>query len=275
MSQDLDDLVTALTTQRSQVASHPVFQGLREIDDLRIFMEWHVFAVWDFMSLVKRLQREFTCIQVPWSPPLSSKAARLINEIVMGEESDQAPDGSHRSHYDIYLAAMREVGASTRRVEEVVQRVSQGGPVTDALLRVQAPTAVRRFVESTISTCLSGTTAEVLGSFLYGREDTIPKMFQTLLCRWSVDPKAVPTFTYYLRRHIELDGDSHGPAAEALVDELTNRDGQGRTELLVSALKAVHERMLLWDALHHEISEKRAARARLSQAIHSAASAAS
>lgn len=254
MGQELDNLVVALETERAQLACHPVFGAIRDIEGLRIFMEWHVFAVWDFMSLVKRLQRELTCIQVPWSPPGSSVAARLINEIVTGEESDEDPDGNPGSHYELYLSAMREVGASTSRVEEVVQYVSGGSPVAEALVRARAPAAVRRFVESTISTCLSGTIVEVLGSFLYGRENVIPNMFKALLARWGVDPRTVPTFDYYLRRHIELDGDSHGPAAEAIMDQVVNGSEQRRIELLASALQAVRERALLWDALHEGVS---------------------
>ncbi len=236
-----------------ELEHHPVFQQVRNLDDLRTFMRWHVFAVWDFMSLVKRLQRDLTCVGVPWMPPANAKAARLINEIVLGEESDEKPGDGHASHFELYLDAMREIGVEPQEVLTFLRLFSQGMPLEQALEKAGAPLQVVRFVHSTIQTACHSQTHEVLGSFFYGRENVIPHMFSALLNDWTVDANSAPTFVYYLKRHIELDGDSHGPAAEQLIDELLQDDVVMRGELVAAALDAVQQRLALWDALAEQL----------------------
>src|SRR6266446_362069 len=104
-----------LCSLRTALLDHPIYTHVASVADLRRFMEDHVFAVWDFMSLLKRLQQDMTCIRVPWFPADNAKAARLINDIVIGEETDVDPDGSYVSHLALYLRAMSEIGASTRQ----------------------------------------------------------------------------------------------------------------------------------------------------------------
>src|SRR5262252_7807439 len=106
-----------LCSLRAALLDHPIYAQVTSVADLRRFMEDHVFAVWDFMSLLKRLQQDMTCIRVPWFPAENARAARLINDIVIGEETDVGPVGSYVSHLDLYLRAMADVGASTRQFE--------------------------------------------------------------------------------------------------------------------------------------------------------------
>src|SRR4030081_1980248 len=106
-----------MNTLRAQLLEHPIYAHVASVGDLRRFMEDHVFAVWDFMSLLKRLQQDMTCIRVPWFPADNAKAARLINDIVIGEETDIGPDGSYVSHLDLYLRAMEDIGPGTPQVD--------------------------------------------------------------------------------------------------------------------------------------------------------------
>src|ERR1700759_5498640 len=128
-----------LATLRAGLLNHPIYAEVASVEDLRRFMEDHVFAVWDFMSLLKRLQQDLTCIEVPWFPSDNAKAARLINDIVIGEETDVGPDGAYVSHLALYLRAMGDVGASTRQFEKFRSLVLIGFPVEVALTRIGAP----------------------------------------------------------------------------------------------------------------------------------------
>src|SRR5258705_177245 len=122
-----------LNTLRAQLLDHPVYAEVASVEDLRRFMEDHVFAVWDFMSLLKRLQQDLTCTKVPWFPVENAKAARLINDIVIGEETDVDPDGSYVSHLDLYLRAMEDVGASTRQFDTFRSMARSGTSVEVAM----------------------------------------------------------------------------------------------------------------------------------------------
>ncbi|TDR45637.1 hypothetical protein DFR29_10465 [Tahibacter aquaticus] len=237
---------------------HRVFSMVRDMNDLRTFMRWHVFAVWDFMSLVKRLQIDLTCVSLPWMPPRHPKAARLINEIVLGEESDETLTDTHASHYDLYLDAMREVGVEPMEMRQCLKALADGADLDEALRVARAPAAVGDFVRATMLTAQTGSTYEVLGSFFYGRENVIPAMFSALLAEWSIDEATVPTFVYYLKRHIELDGDAHGPAAEAIIDELVADDLERRLTVIRAAVAAVQARIALWDALAETLAEREA-----------------
>lgn len=250
-----DDLAT-LADLRTQLEQHPVFETLADIHDLRRFMRAHVFAVWDFMSLLKRLQRDLTCVQVPWLPPRDRVAAHLINEIVLGEESDVGPDGAPASHLDLYLDAMREVGADTAQFEQFLALVGDGMEALDALHTVGAPAHVRVFVSHTLKVARQDGTLAVMTNFFHGRENVIPQMFTALLRRWRIDEAAAPMFVFYLKRHIEVDGESHGPMAQQIIDRAVGEDPQRRGEVLRAAIESVRARLALWDGVQVALEER-------------------
>lgn len=255
MTGTVESLKAQIAEEHAAVSAHPVFDALKTIGDLRLFMERHVFAVWDFMSLLKRLQCELTTVSLPWTPPASTIAARHINEIVLGEETDDAPGGRHMSHYELYVESMREVGADPAAVEKLMDLLRQGDSIEAALDKAGADPAAARFVTATINTALKGSLPQVLGSFFYGRENVIPQMFRRLLERWKIDASKAPVFVFYLERHIELDSERHGPLAEGIIAELV-KDEAAQLELLNAALAAVRQRHALWDGVLERLKQR-------------------
>ena len=240
---------STLAHYKEQLSSHPIFAEIHSLPVLQRFMETHVFAVWDFMSLTKRLQQELTCVALPWLPPQDPKAARLINEIVLGEESDERLEQGHYSHFELYLDAMREVGASTQAIERFVSLQREGIGYASALQQAGASDAARQFVCHTLDIALNAPAHGVAAAFLHGRESVIPGMFQRILDDWGITGEQAPTFRYYLQRHIEVDAEDHGPAAEQLLARLVQHDPQREQQVYQAAIAAVQSRIALWDRL--------------------------
>lgn len=251
--------VAMLADLRQKLAQHPVFESLGSLADLRHFMCAHVFAVWDFMSLLKRLQRDLTCVSVPWMPRQDKVAAHLINEIVLGEESDIAPNGEPASHLDIYLDAMREVGADTVQFEHFLALTRSGIEPAEAMLRAGVPEHVRAFVAHTLRVAARESTLSVLANFFHGRENVIPAMFDSLLQRWQIAEDRAPMFVFYLKRHIEVDGETHGPMARQIIERLAEGDADGQDVLLRAAIESMRARIALWDGVQQSLLEARAA----------------
>ncbi|HEX4353195.1 MAG TPA: DUF3050 domain-containing protein [Polyangiales bacterium] len=213
---------------------------------LRCFMESHVFAVWDFMSLVKTLQQRLTCVRTPWHPPADALSARLINEIVLVEETDELGDGQYASHFDLYLTAMEEVGANTRPIRTFLSALRGGSSIAAALARTDIQHATKAFVMNTMST-INRDTHEVAASFVLGRESVIPLMFEQVLSTTSAID--APSFRFYLQRHIEVDGEDHGPAGWRLLERLCGGDANRWIEAEASAKRALYSRRALWDGV--------------------------
>ncbi|WP_133510289.1 DUF3050 domain-containing protein [Candidatus Thiosymbion oneisti] len=245
--------VDELKNLQMELIAHPIYNAVETMDDLHRFMRVHVFAVWDFMSLAKRLQNFLTCVQVPWIPPEDEASARLINDIVLNEESDVDRDGSPASHLTLYLKGMREVGAPTRMFDTFLCCLKQGDGIDESLEAACVPRYAREFVHSNLTLAQRGSREEVAGNFLFGREDSIPKMFRKLLATRGIPAEEAPGMVYYLERHIELDSEQHGPAAINILKRMIGDDHDRYTKALESARQAIRARIRLWDGILSDI----------------------
>lgn len=244
------ETTTHLDEYRSVLVNHPLYNKIDSIDAIRLFMETHVFAVWDFMSLLKRLQLELTCASVPWIPVGNPVTRRLINEIVFGEESDVDQNGQAVSHFELYIRAMEDIGANTIAITSFIKQIKQGKSWENALLTSGASQAAIQFVRNTMACVEHAPVHVVAGVFTYGREDLIPDMFISIVRELSEKGQSgAQTLVYYLERHIEIDGDEHGPMALQMIEELCEGDSIKKQESIHAAKQALKSRTELWDAI--------------------------
>ena len=239
-----------LADLRDRLVAHPIYSGLDGPERVRRFMETHVFAVWDFMSLLKALQQRLTCTSVPWFPTAYAEARRLVNEVVLDEESDALPDGGYSSHFELYLDCMRQAGADTGPIDRLLDALRQGVPFADALAACGCQPEAAEFVRRSFAVIESGSTPAIAAAFTYGREDVIPDMFTSLVATLADrDPDSWSKFRYYLDRHIEADGEHHGPICRRIVARLCGNDAAKLEEASVAARECLAARIALWDGI--------------------------
>ena len=217
-------------------------------------MQSHVFAVWDFMSLLKTLQRRLTCVEVPWVPTAFPRSRRFINEIVLGEESDEY-NGRPTSHFELYLEAMEQVEADTSAIRRVVAQAKRG---VVEVRGAGVPEAAGKFLEGTFSVIQEGSAAAQAAVFAFGREDAIPDMFRALVGNLAKQFEGeMSILIWYLERHIEVDGDDHGPLALEMVADLCAEDEAVWEEAGMAAEAALRARIELWDGVVGEMERAR------------------
>jgi hypothetical protein len=241
-------LEAELAPARASLLAHPVYRAVRDRAGLGVFMGAHVFAVWDFMSLLKSLQHRLTGVSVPWTPPRSRTAARLVNEIVLAEESDEVTSGVTMSHFELYLDAMRELAFDTTPVTSFVGAIEARVPFGQALAAASTAPYVKQFVEGTLALATDGAVEAIAASFLFGREDLVPAMFRRLLPEVAGARDGV-SLRRYLERHIEVDEGAHGPAARTLLVDLCGDDAACWKRASHAARTALAARLSLWDGV--------------------------
>jgi len=251
-----------LTPLKVALLEHPLYGEIDGLGMLRLFMEHHVFAVWDFMSLLKALQRRLCCVDIPWLPAADPLATRFVNEIVLAEESDDDGQGGFVSHFDLYRRAMKRCGADTTAIDGFLAELRQGSIVPAALESVRVSDCVRRFVGQTFDLIEEGSLCAIASAFTFGREDLLPGIFQRIVDELNVEAGGrLDDFRYYLHRHIGLDGDEHGPMAGKLIVSICGSDDARWQAVEKAAATALETRRELWNGVYSMLRLRKASAA--------------
>ena len=250
MSTQINRLKEQISPLRDALVHHPINSFIQSTTELEVFMKHHVFAVWDFMSLVKKLQQEFTCVEVPWNPKGPAEVRYLINEIVLGEESDVDQNGVYISHFELYQRAMEELSFMPSPFLNELRSFANLDELLLAIPKATIPESVKTFLTFTFSSIQNRSIEEIAAIFTFGREDIIPEMFQVIVNQLKRDsPEKVETLVYYLERHIEVDGDHHKVLAKEMLIELI-AEGNSDIAAIVSDIEiSLVARRELWSGI--------------------------
>lgn len=251
----IQDINKALKPLNKQLLNHSLYKKITRPEHLRCFMEHHVFAVWDFMSLLKALQEKLTKTTTPWYPVGNPEIRYLINEIVLAEETDVNIDGKHQSHFEMYLEAMTRSGASQKKMGDFLLHIVHGTDIFLVIAVSHLPTSIKHFLLFTFETISQGELHKIAAVFTFGREGLILGMFSSIITniQEQFPEEDLKLFKYYFDRHIEMDLDQHGPMAYKMVEELCEDDPVKINDVKEVAQKALKSRIILWDGILEEI----------------------
>ena len=249
ISENLSDL-------RNILKSHDLYKSLHSLEDVKIFMKNHIFAVWDFMSLLKSIQNQLTCTSVPWIPTRNPVLTQFINEIVLGEESDFNEVNEPKSHFEMYLEAMDQINAEKTEIKFLINNIKSGKNIEHSIESLNIHDAVKNFVQYSFEIIRTKQIHKIASAFTFGREDIIPDMFIAIINEVDPDNTKYPKLKYYFDRHIEIDGDLHGPLSHKMLIELCGDDQKKWDEVYIVGKTSLENRVRLWDAVLDQIVKK-------------------
>ena len=252
---NIETINKSIQLQKEALLNHSLYQKVQTIEDLHFFLENHVYAVWDFMSLLKALQSKLTCTTTPWFATKNPETRYLINEIVLAEETDLTLDGRRQSHFEMYIEAMESCGANTKGIANFLSEVESLHNIFVAIKKSDLHPNIKAFLDFTFRVIEEGKTHEIAAAFTFGREDLIPSMFTQILKNFQANfPETdLSKLIYYFERHIELDADEHGPMAMKMVTELCGTDLKKWKEVEEISILSLEKRIGLWDAIEESI----------------------
>ena len=242
-----------ISVLKNKIYKHKLFHKRLETRHVRYFMESHIFSVWGFMSVLKSLQFSLSRNSLPWVPTENTRngLTSFINEIVLSEESDYIEGIGYVSHFEIYLEAMKEIGADSSKILKLIDCINREDSAYEIINNLDILDEVKDFVKFDLDTALSEDLPKIVGSFTLGREKVIPNMFEHIV-QSVANANATNKFTTYLSRHIDIDGDRHGPLSSKLLDKLCSSD-KNLEVAYQAGIDSLNLRLKVWDKISDNI----------------------
>ena len=242
-----------LTSLKMRINKHPLFKNNLDINEIKLFMEAHVFAVWGFMSLLKKIQKKITPQNIPWIPNSNTRngLANFVNEIILGEESDYINGIGYISHFEIYILAMKNINANPNELMKFIKLMKNNNNIVSNLKKINIYKEVKDFLKHDLRIASSGSLAQLVGVFTLGREKVIPNMFKYILQSLS-DDKKIKYLKAYLERHIVVDGERHGPLSLSLLNNVCDNP-KLMCIAYSSAITSLELRLKVWDRIYAQI----------------------
>ena len=253
----MNNIVQDLEPLKDKLRNHSLYNNIKDVEDLKIFSNAHVYAVWDFMSLLKFLQIKLTSTSLPWFPSNNSSTAKLINEIVAGEETDEDQNANPMSHFEMYINSIQEFGLDTDQILNNINSLTKLESIEEDIDKLDIKEYVKNFLKFTFSVIKRGNVHEVASVFTFGREDLIPDMFIPLIEGINAENNDLNKLIYYFKRHIEVDGDLHGPMSMEMLSYLCNNEARKISEASSISNEALIARISLWDGIENEIKQRK------------------
>ncbi len=253
----MNNIIQNLEPLKDKLRNHSLYNNIKDVEDLKIFSNAHVYAVWDFMSLLKFLQIKLTSTSLPWFPSNNTITAKLINEIVAGEETDEDQDANPMSHFEMYINSIQEFGLDTDEILDNINSLNNLESIEEDIDKLNIKEYVKNFLKFTFSVIKRGNVHEVASVFTFGREDLIPDMFIPLIEGINAENNDLNKLIYYFKRHIEVDGDMHGPMSMEMLSYLCNDETKKISEASSVSKEALLARILLWDGIENEIKKRK------------------
>ncbi|MBA4542783.1 MULTISPECIES: DUF3050 domain-containing protein [Thermoactinomyces] len=231
----------SLQAARKEILTHALLSHLHTEGNVRIFMKHHIFVVWVYMSLLKKLQQSFTCVSLPWLPRTNASFARFLNELAVWEETDKDGKGNYASHFEIYFQAMEEMKADTNPIETYLQMLQAGYHPVESLFQSEIPPSAADFTKQCLELAGNGQLHEVASAFCYGYEYLVPELYARLaksFSKISVSERLI----YFLNRHTQISSNKRAPIAENLLLTLCGED----PVKIGQAEKVAHATLAAW-----------------------------